>query len=83
MAAVGAGSDPALRGRLFEEARSWRGARIPHDPGAAADFTWWMLESGFFSRMLDGNLDRQVQDEESRVLGPDGVAEFWDLAVSV
>ncbi len=48
----------------------------------AADFIWWMQTSGFFARMLEGNLDRKVQDEESRLLGPDGVSEFWDLATA-
>ncbi len=43
-------------------------------PQQAAAFIWWMQT---------GNLDRKVQDEESRVLGPDGVSEFWDLATSV
>ncbi len=52
-------------------------------PQQAAAFIWWMQTSGFFSRMLTGNLDRKVQDEESRVLGLDGVSEFWDLATSV
>ncbi len=57
--------------------------RIPADPQQAAGFIWWMQTSGFFSRMLAGNLDRKVRDEESHVLGPDGVAAFWDLATSV
>jgi hypothetical protein len=83
MAGDDAGIDPAFRSRLFEESRNWRGVRIPSVPRQAANFIWWMLKSGVFARMLDGNLDRKVQDEESRFLGPDGVAEFWDLAVSV
>jgi hypothetical protein len=83
IAAEGTGSDPSLRARLFEASRSWRGVRIPSDPGGAADFIWWMHSSGYLARMLNSNLDREVQDEESRVLGPDGVSEFWDLAVSV
>lgn len=83
MAADSARIDPALLSRLLEESCQWRGVRIPGDPQQAAGFIWWMQTSGFFSRMLAGNLDRKVQDEESRVLGPDGVAEFWDLATSV
>ncbi len=79
MAADGAPIDAAL----LAESRLWRGVRIPGDPQQAASFIWWLQTSGFFSRMLEGNLDRKVQDEESRVLGPDGVAEFWDLATSV
>jgi hypothetical protein len=76
-------TDPALRSRLFEEAGTWRGVRIPNDPQEASDFIWWMLTSGFFSRMLAGNLQMKVKDEQSGFLGSDGVAEFWDLATSV
>jgi hypothetical protein len=72
----------ALLSRALDESRGWRGVRIPPDPVEAAEFVAWMHASGFFARMLDGNLDRKVQDEESRVLGPDGVSEFWDLATS-
>jgi hypothetical protein len=75
--------DAALLSRLLEESHLWRGVRIPSDPQQAAGFIWWMQTTGFFSRMLAGNLDRKVLDEDSRVLGPDGVAEFWDLATSV
>lgn len=83
MAKDNARLDRESRTQLFEEAGNWRGVRIPADPQEASDFVWWMLTSGFFARMLAGNLDRQVQDEESRILGPDGVSEFWDLATSV
>jgi hypothetical protein len=74
--------DPALRPRLFEESRTWRGVRIPNDSQKAADFIWWMFTSGIFARMLARNLDRKVKDEQSGILGSDGVAEFWDLATS-
>jgi hypothetical protein len=77
------GTAGVLRTRLVEESRVWRGVRIPHDPNAAADFIWWLHTSGYLARMHAGNLHRKVEDEESRVLGPDGVAEFWELAVSV
>ncbi len=75
--------DPALRTRLFEESRTWRGVRIPNDPQKASDFIWWMFTSGIFARMLAGNLDLKVKDEQSGILGSDGVAEFWDLVTSV
>jgi hypothetical protein len=82
MARHGARMDPALRTRLFEESRAWRGVRIPNDPHKASDFIWWMLSSGVLARMLAGNLDLKVKDEQSQILGSDGVAEFWDLATS-
>jgi hypothetical protein len=83
MSADGARVDSALRSHLLEQSQAWRGVRIPDEPQRAATFIWWMLESGFFSRMLEGTLDRKVKDEDGRILGPDGVAEFWDLAVSL
>ncbi|HET6845825.1 MAG TPA: hypothetical protein VFH29_03265, partial [Anaerolineales bacterium] len=75
--------DATLQARILGDARGWRGVRIPPDAHEAADFIGWMHASGLFATMLQGNLNRIVQDEESRVLGPDGVAQFWDLAVSV
>jgi hypothetical protein len=75
--------DPALQTRLMEESRTWRGVRIPNDPQKASDFIWWMLTKGVLARMLAGNLDLKVKDEQSGLLGSDGVAEFWDLATSV
>jgi hypothetical protein len=83
MAANGARTDTALRSRLLQESRLWRGVRIPADPQEAASFIWWLQTSGFFSRMMAGNLDRKVQDEQARVLGPNGAHEFWDLATSI
>jgi hypothetical protein len=57
--------------------------RIPPDRQQAAAFIWWMQTSGFFSRMMQGCLDRKIQDEDGHILGPNGVAEFWDLAASI
>jgi len=74
---------PALRSKLFQESRSWRGVRIPIDPQAASNFIWWMINSGVFTQMLEGNLNRKVIDARSRMLGSDGVAEFWKLATTV
>ena len=74
--------DPALRIRLLEESRTWRGVRIPNDSQKAADFIWWMFTTGIFARMLVGNLDLKVKDEQSGILVSDGLAEFWNLATS-
>jgi hypothetical protein len=83
MVGEGAGTTPALRARLVGESRTWRGVRIPSEPQKASDIIWWMLTSGMFARMLEGNLDRKVRDEHSQVLGSDGVEEFWDLVTSL
>lgn len=82
-AGTGFRMDAALRTRLLEESRTWRGVRLPRDPQQAADFIWWMLTAGIFSRMLSDNTVLKVRDEQSETLGPNGVAEFWDLATSV
>ena len=74
---------PALRSKLLRESRRWRGVRIPGDPQAASDFIWWMITSGVFTQMLEGNVNRKVIDSKSRILGSDGVAEFWELATSI
>jgi hypothetical protein len=71
------------RSNLLKGSRSWRGVRIPGEPQAASDFIWWMMTSGIFTQMLKGNLSRKVMDSKSRILGSDGVAEFWELATSI
>lgn len=78
-----AGAGGLIEPALLEESRNWRGVRIPADPAQAAAFIWWMHASGVFSRMLEGTLDREIRDEDGRILGPDGVAEFWDLVTAV
>jgi hypothetical protein len=83
MAGNNASIDPTLRTRLLEESRTWRGVRIPNDPQQAADLIRWMLTSGMFTRMLEGNKVLKVRDENSGILGSNGVAEFWDLAASI
>jgi hypothetical protein len=83
MAAAEERLEPAVQTRLLEESRLWRCVRIPADPQQAAGFIWWMLTTGFFSRMLEGTLDRMITDEDGGLLGPDGVVKFWDLAMSL
>jgi hypothetical protein len=83
MAEHGGGLDYALHTRIFREARSWRGVRLPWRSQKSADFIWWLHQAGILERMLSANVTQRVLDEQSRVLGPNGVAEFWDLATSV
>jgi glycosyltransferase involved in cell wall biosynthesis len=83
MAEHGGGLDHALRKRIFSEARSWRGVRLPWRSQKSAEFIWWLHQSGILARMFSTNLTQRVLDEESRILGPNGVDEFWDLATSV
>jgi len=83
MTGNGAGIDPALRKRLFEESRTWRGVRLPKGSQRSADFIWWMLESGILSRMMNVNKSIRVKDGKSNILDSNGVDDFWDLAVSV
>jgi hypothetical protein len=82
MTGNGAGTDPALRKRLFEESRTWRGVRLPKGSQRSADFIWWMLESGMFARMISNNRSLKVRDGKKGILGSNGVEEFWDLATS-
>lgn len=76
-------TDAAVMDSLLAECGAWRGVRVPGDPEAATKIIWWMLTSGLLSRMLAGTLDRKIIDEGSRVLGPNGVSEFWDLAATL
>jgi hypothetical protein len=83
MAEHGGGLDYPLHKRFFREASSWRGIRLPWRSQKSADFIWWLHQSGILARMLNANVTQRVLDEQSRILGPNGVAEFWDLATSV
>ncbi|MBN1438984.1 MAG: hypothetical protein JW929_06190 [Anaerolineales bacterium] len=83
MAEHGGGLDAALRRRFYSEARYWRGVRLPWRSQKSADFIWWLHQSGILDRMYSANVTQRVLDEESRVLGPNGVSEFWDLVTSV
>jgi hypothetical protein len=83
MAEHGVAIEPALRKRILREAGTWRGVRLPWRSQKSADFIWWMLESGIFSRMLTINRAIRVKDGSSDILDSHGVDDFWDLAVSV
>jgi hypothetical protein len=83
MAEHGGLLDDALRRRIFREARFWRGIRLPWRSQKSADFIWWLHQSGILARMVSANVTQRVLDENTRILGPNGVAEFWDLAASL
>jgi len=83
MAEHGGGLDDALRRRFFREARFWRGIRLPLRSQKSADFIWWLHQSGILAWMVSANTTERVLDEKTRVLGPNGVAEFWDLVTAI
>jgi hypothetical protein len=83
IAASGAGLKTTLGKRLFDESRAWRGVRLPKGSKQSADFIWWMLNSGMFSRMVSNNRSVVLKDEGKSIQGSKGVAEFWDLATSI
>ncbi len=55
-----------------EDARRWRGLRLPSDPVQAANFTLWCLQHGIFASMV--NFSGYRRDPE---LGSNGVKIFW------
>jgi len=59
---------------MLEDARHWRGLRLPSDPVGAAAFTLWCLRHGIFASMLDfaGYADHPE-------LASDGVKVFWKM----
>jgi hypothetical protein len=42
-----------------------------------------MLANGFFSQMMTCDITPNPADPRSDELGPDGVAKFWNLVVSI
>jgi hypothetical protein len=77
------GIKTTLGKRLFEESRRWRGVRLPKGSKRSADFIWWMLNSGIFTQMGSNDRNPILKDEGKVIQGSEGVAEFWDLAVSL
>ena len=68
---------------LFDEARGWRGIRLPRQPQKASNFIWWMLTTGIFSQMMACQATANSKDKYPNELGADGAAEFWNLVESV
>jgi hypothetical protein len=83
MAERGGELDPDVRKWILREARTWRGVRLPWRSQKSADFIWWLHTNGILERMLETNVAERVRDEKHRVLGPNGVAQFWDLVTSL
>jgi hypothetical protein len=74
--------DEVSKTQLFDEARTWRGIRLPGDSRKAGNFIWWMLTAGVFSQMMACQAMPNVSDEYPDELGSDGVTRFWNLVVS-
>jgi hypothetical protein len=75
--------DDAAQSRLFNEACSWRGVRLPGNPQKATNFIWWMHKAGVFSQMTTCDMTPNLANGYPDELGSDGVAKFWKLVVSI
>jgi hypothetical protein len=56
-----------------------RGIRLPKDAKMAADFIFWGLNSGLFSKMSDPKFKFSEESIESGEVGPDGAKKFWEI----
>ncbi|MBN1430279.1 MAG: hypothetical protein JXB07_18055 [Anaerolineae bacterium] len=83
MAEKNAGIQDVAEARIFDQAHTWRGVRLPTYPQQAANFIWWMIETGIFSRMMAGSAEPRSGNGHPDELGSDGVARFWKLVASV
>ena len=62
---------------ILSKASNWRGIRIPEDPVKAAQFIFWCLNVGIFSKMMrytPASINDHLHQNE---LAPDGVKTFW------
>jgi hypothetical protein len=82
MAESNATIEDVRKARLFDEARTWRGVRLPKDARKAVDSIWWMLTTGVFSQMMACQAGPGAGDEYPDELGANGVTRFWSLVVS-
>ena len=62
---------------ILSKASSWRGIRLVRDPIKAAQFIYWCLESGIFSRMMRYKPALMNKGFNPSELSPDGVRTFW------
>lgn len=62
---------------VLSKASSWRGIRIPQNPVMAAQFIYWCLETGIFSKMMRYKLVIANGHLNQNELFPDGVQTFW------
>lgn len=83
MAAYNIQIDNETGSQFFDEAFTWRGVRLPGDAQQAAGFIWWMLTTGLFARMMTSNAHPTALNNHPDEVKADGVAQFWDLAISV
>ncbi|MBW7960217.1 hypothetical protein B6D29_00605 [Microgenomates bacterium UTCPR1] len=66
--------------KIFSKARSWRGLCLPFHSSRAADFIFWCLKTGLFSKMLQFDKKREANKKE---LGSDGVVGYWQLVADL
>lgn len=62
---------------ILSKASNWRGIRIPKDPVKAAQFIFWCLNVGIFSKMMrytPASINDHLHQNE---LASDGVKTFW------
>ena len=70
---------PEITEDLRSQFCGWRGVRLPNNPQKAANFIWWLLESGIFPQMLLCRPGQGKKDPNPDEIGSDGVSKFWDL----
>lgn len=62
---------------ILSKASTWRGIRLIRDPVKAAQFIYWCLETGIFSKMMRFKNPVSNSPNHKRELGSDGVVTFW------
>jgi hypothetical protein len=69
--------DKQLNGELLKQIDCWRGVELLRDPIASAEFIWWAVNTGIFSKLISCKTNRHVDDRHAKELSPNGVHEFW------
>ncbi len=68
---------------ILKKASSWRGIRLIRNPIEAANFIYWCLESGIFSRMMRYKQALTKDSFNPNELSPNGVKTFWEKVDSL
>lgn len=70
-------SQMKINPEILAKASSWRGIRLISDPIRTAQFIYWCLESGIFSKMMRYKPALTNNGFNPNELSPDGVKTFW------
>lgn len=69
--------------KVINKASTWRGILLPQHSVNAADFIYWCLQKGIFTKMMGCKIHPVNEDEHKKELNPNGVETFWEQSAKL